>query len=809
MIRLFTVVVLALSLIAISVLSADMPTAASGAPVSKSSGATLNTKGLTVRVTGRQATERPQSIEIQGEAIDLSQGETAPTQAAVVTHLQGGDNIATATVIPSMPFNDTGHTTGFTDDYQEDSCRGGAASANPDVVYSYTPPSNELVTISLCNSKFNTNLWVYRTNADTLLGCNRYNTSVCPSGIRSAMVDVRMDAGKTYYIVIDGDYIAPSSGDYEILCSSRPAPLPAVPKSVHPTFADGNNGKLVLGYEDKSQADTALIWAGSGDNGSNFPVSGSFTATGYPTYPAIDFWGKDSLFYGTQVGSPLENAGARIYLTKITSPTNIAAWGQSSWAWNAYGWHDAKAADIACDTMGKYVQLANTYRFGLISWVASTSYTSPAMINGPHILYEIDTNIAGRATISWYANRDNCFSTAIDIDKVTGLSYAVYDRYDNTLFESQLLVRRDLFRNMKVSTQSGMMTYSMPTGESATYPAVAAHNGQIAIVSEYSAASAPNDHDIVCFYATGSFYDSLKISVVVSTTADERYPRISHVGNKKFVCTYIADNHLYLVTSYDGGATWGTPQMVSGTDIVVPEYHASDIAELGQKVIWEYYSNLPTDSTTMLHFQSTGVLFDTDGDGIDDPFDNCPLTYNPDQLDTDHDGFGDACDNCPAIANPDQLDTDHDGVGDVCDNCPSIANPNQLDTDHDGIGDLCDNCPTVANDNQLDTDHDGIGDVCDNCPTVANADQKDTNHNGIGDACESCCKGTTGNVDGDVNDVVDISDLTAVVDFLFHSGTISSCFEENDVDRSGAIDISDLSMVVDYLFNSGALPTCL
>jgi hypothetical protein len=35
---------------------------------------------------------------------------------------------------------------------------------------------------------------------------------------------------------------------------------------------------------------------------------------------------------------------------------------------------------------------------------------------------------------------------------------------------------------------------------------------------------------------------------------------------------------------------------------------------------------------------------DTDGDGIADGLDNCPLDPNPNQADVDADGFGDACD---------------------------------------------------------------------------------------------------------------------------------------------------------------------
>jgi len=111
-----------------------------------------------------------------------------------------------------------------------------------------------------------------------------------------------------------------------------------------------------------------------------------------------------------------------------------------------------------------------------------------------------------------------------------------------------------------------------------------------------------------------------------------------------------------------------------------------------------------------------GNATDTDGDGIPDDQDNCPTTYNPDQLDTDGDGIGDVCDNCLTTPNPDQLDSDGDGVGDVCDNCPKVPNPDQADDDGDGVGDMCDNCPKVPNPDQTDTDGDGIGDACDPTP---------------------------------------------------------------------------------------------
>ncbi|MEW6049699.1 MAG: thrombospondin type 3 repeat-containing protein [Candidatus Zixiibacteriota bacterium] len=105
-----------------------------------------------------------------------------------------------------------------------------------------------------------------------------------------------------------------------------------------------------------------------------------------------------------------------------------------------------------------------------------------------------------------------------------------------------------------------------------------------------------------------------------------------------------------------------------------------------------------------------------------------------------------------------------------------------------------------------DVDGDLVPDNVDNCPSVSNPGQLDADFDGRGDAC--CCLGTTGNVDGDPGDVIDISDLSAMVDYLFFGGGISNCFEENDADRSLAVDISDLQLLIDFLFFGAALPSC-
>ena len=71
-----------------------------------------------------------------------------------------------------------------------------------------------------------------------------------------------------------------------------------------------------------------------------------------------------------------------------------------------------------------------------------------------------------------------------------------------------------------------------------------------------------------------------------------------------------------------------------------------------------------------------------------------------------------------------------------------------------------------------------------------------------------CIPPMRGDVDYDGAELIDISDLLYLIDFMFQSGPAPVCFEEADIDASGSepLDISDLIYLIDYMFRDGPEP---
>jgi hypothetical protein len=120
-----------------------------------------------------------------------------------VSDRQGGENIANAVPIGSLPYYDSGATCDNVDDYDE-VCNY-PNSTSPDVVYSFYAATNQRVNLDLCGSGYDTKLYVY-DSAGNVIDCNDdYYAPDDPCGdYVSYLRNLELIGGQTYYIVIDG-----------------------------------------------------------------------------------------------------------------------------------------------------------------------------------------------------------------------------------------------------------------------------------------------------------------------------------------------------------------------------------------------------------------------------------------------------------------------------------------------------------------------------------------------------------------------------------------------------------------------------
>lgn len=129
-----------------------------------------------------------------------------------------GDDFATALEIVNLPFTGFGNTCNLSNDYDA-SCAGGGAA---DVVYSYAPAVTQLVYLTLCSSLYDTQLSVFKDTPANEIACN---DDYC--GLQSRIDCIELEAGHTYYIVVDG--FSTNCGEYELevgICAGCDATCP-------------------------------------------------------------------------------------------------------------------------------------------------------------------------------------------------------------------------------------------------------------------------------------------------------------------------------------------------------------------------------------------------------------------------------------------------------------------------------------------------------------------------------------------------------------------------------------------------------
>jgi hypothetical protein len=174
-----------------------------------------------------------------------NKGTTVPPPKPGGT-LVGGEDVAHALPIPGIPYNDTGNTCGFRDDYQPPCI---PDAGGKDVVYSFRPTTNVCIDISLCGSSYDTVLYVYRDDGIFGLTPIACNDDLCGLGVpgaqgqQSRIHNVQVLAGSVYYIVVDG-FSSPDCGNYTLSITTCgppctvPCPAGAIQEG-EPTCSDG------------------------------------------------------------------------------------------------------------------------------------------------------------------------------------------------------------------------------------------------------------------------------------------------------------------------------------------------------------------------------------------------------------------------------------------------------------------------------------------------------------------------------------------------------------------------------------------
>jgi DNA-binding beta-propeller fold protein YncE len=91
----------------------------------------------------------------------------------------------------------------------------------------------------------------------------------------------------------------------------------------------------------------------------------------------------------------------------------------------------------------------------------------------------------------------------------------------------------------------------------------------------------------------------------------------------------------------------------------------------------------------------TSGIFDIDGDGVADRFDNCRSLANPAQADADEDGTGDVCDTQPGVSDGVVPQCRHDLLVALDELAVCWSEPRFVDADEDGVHDGNDRCPST------------------------------------------------------------------------------------------------------------------
>jgi len=727
---------------------------------------------------------------IRDNRLDQSDLKETGTSNIALSGRQGGDLIADAYVITDLPFTDGGTTVGYNDDYEE-VCP--YESTAPDVVYAYTPDSNETIHISLCKSAYDTKLFVYENSTSNPIGCSDDDYPFCgDDGFRSRLWGLELSEGNTYYIIIDGCVTEMGEYTMEIFYPYDGDCPPGGISEGEPTGCDDpdiTNGGCSLGtpvFTSISPGDTICGTSGTYIDG------GAQNARDEDWYELVLTEEAGVVFF-VEAAFPAE-----IGIVETDPP------GSGDCA-------DITGSFLSPDTSGEVshgLAVGDTLEAGTYWFVVRPTSLQGVECGAPYIAtLECDFDFDDDGVTN---DNDNCpfIANADQINSDTDSLGDACDNCDNDDNDDQMNFDEDLYGdicdncpdiwndNQRDYDGDGVGDFCELPGDTSLFYAcgigtlwpVPFNYNEFEAIEFGQRFTAPQlcrlDGVRIWLYASQAYTwidtaAAIRIRIYdVSGNLPVEPPREEYILPSDTVAKLWQGENLtvapILLQDFNIIYQQGEEFIISvsaadaqegDTIAVVSDYGAygENRAVVKDSINgWELISDTFDDINLYFHANITYATGpDGDEDGIPDDYDNCPAVQNADQADTDLDGIGDACDectdsdndgygdpgfpantcpddNCPYTANPDQINSDGDTHGDACDNCILIDNENQANDDADSLGNVCDNCPTVDNDDQLNSDGDTLGDACDNCPTIDNQDQANSDGDGHGDLCDNC-----------------------------------------------------------------------
>lgn len=197
---------------------------------------------VAVSAVDRALARPPEPLEFGAIAPRLDKSAGLEPVLAAGTDLPG-EQFGNPIPIAVLPFTDSRSSCGYRDDVAASCTFLGAA---PDVVYSYVPPADLCVDVSLCDSSYDTALHVYENGAE--IACN---DDFC--GQRSRIEALPLHGGSTYDIVVDG--WAGACGTYVLDVRECPPPCqvatpPGAISEDEPRCSDGHVDRFNTGCND-------------------------------------------------------------------------------------------------------------------------------------------------------------------------------------------------------------------------------------------------------------------------------------------------------------------------------------------------------------------------------------------------------------------------------------------------------------------------------------------------------------------------------------------------------------------------------